>query len=93
MSEGEDPIAALIGEVVVLDTAGSLVYAGTLKAWHERAVVLTDADVHDTAEGGSGKEMYVLELRRHGVQRNRHEVFVRAEHVVSVSRLEDVVHY
>lgn len=93
MTKAEDPVAALIGEVVVLDTAGSLVYAGTLKTWHERAIVLTDADVHDTAEGGSSKEMYVLELRRYGVQRNRHQVVVLAEHVISVSRLEDVVHY
>lgn len=93
MAQRTSPVAALVGEVVVLDTATTLVYAGTLKAWHEEVMVLTDADVHDTAEGGSSKEMYVLELRRHGVQRNRHEVFVRAGHVVSVSRLKDVVHY
>ena len=71
-----DAMARLVGSVVVLDTSTSYVYLGTLKEWQEHYIVLCDADVHDTAEGHSGKELYVLEARRNGVQKNRNEVTV-----------------
>ena len=86
-------IAALVGMPVVLDTATPYVYVGTLKEWREHFVVLADADVHDVSEGRSGKERYVLEARRHGVQHSRSEVTVRKAVVVSISRLEDVTVY
>ena len=55
--------------------------------------MLSDADVHDTSEGHSGKDLYVLEARRNGVQKNRNEVTVRRSLVVSVSKIDDVVLY
>ena len=67
------------------------VYLGTLKEWQEHYLVLSDADVHDTSEGHSGKELYVLEARRNGVQKNRNEVTVQRSLVVSVSKIDDVV--
>lgn len=85
-----DAMGRLVGSVVVLDTSTPYVYLGTLKEWQEHYLVLTDADVHDTSEGHSGKELYVLEARRNGVQKNRNEVTVRRSLVVSVSRLDDV---
>jgi hypothetical protein len=86
-----DAMARLVGSMVVLDTSTPYVYLGRLKEWQEHYLVLTDVDVHDTSEGHSGKDLYVLEARRNGVQKNRNEVTVRRSLVVSVSKLDDVV--
>lgn len=91
MPPEQEEVAALVGSVVVLDTASPYVYVGTLKAWGEHFVVLADVDVRDSSEGRGGKERYLLDMRRHGVAKNRHEVTVRKSMVVSVSRAEDVI--
>jgi len=88
-----DEVAHLIGHQVVVDTATPYLYIGTLKAWKESVVILESVDVHDVSGGSSGKDMYVLEARRYGVQKNRNEVTIRKEAIVSVSRLEDVINF
>jgi len=93
MPTERDEISPLVGQVVVVDTATTFLYVGALKEWQEHFVILTDVDAHDTAEGRSGKEMYALEARRNGHQRNRREVCFRKSLVVSLSRLEDVIAY
>lgn len=93
MPTERDEIAPLIGQLVVVDTASPFLYVGTLKDWQEHFVILADVDAHDTSQGRSGKEMYVLEARRTGLQRNRREVSVRKALVVSISRLDDIVTY
>lgn len=93
MAAERDEVAGLIGSQVVLDTRSSFVYAGTLKEWGESFVTLTDVDVHDVSEGRAGKELYILEARRNGVQKNRSEVLVRKDVVLSISRMEDVLSY
>ena len=84
-----------IGRRVVLDTAGPLIYIGTLEAHDERGYWLTDADMHDRTEGHSTKEEYVSEsreLERADTPRtNRRRVFVDRQAVVSVSALEDII--
>lgn len=84
-----------LGQRVVLDTQGPLLYIGQLVAWDERGYWLADADVHDRAEGHSGKEEYVNDahlLERAGTRHiNRRRVFVERSAVVSVSALADVV--
>jgi len=79
------------GETVVVDTGTTYIYVGTFKEMTERFLTLIDADVHDVAEGGSSKEMYALETRRHGIQKNRREVLVRNDVIVSMSKLDDVI--
>jgi small nuclear ribonucleoprotein (snRNP)-like protein len=86
-----DAMARLVGSIVVLDTSTPYVYLGTLKESQEHCLVLTDADVRDISEGHSGKELYILEARRNGIQKNRNEVMVRRSLVVSISRIDDVV--
>lgn len=93
MTSEQNEAAVLIGEQVVVDTATPFVYIGTLKAWEENFIVLADADVHDSAEGRSGKDLYIAETRRNGVQRNRREVIIRKAQIVSLSLLEDVIVY
>ena len=46
-TSGVDPLEPFLGQIVILDTQGPLVYIGTLRQITEGAVVLSDADVHD----------------------------------------------
>ena len=85
----------LVGRRVVLDTAGPMIYIGTLEAHEAGGYWLVDADVHDRTEGHSTKEKYVSEsvaLEREGAPRtNRKRVFVERHAILSVSALDDVV--
>lgn len=84
-----------VGQPVVLNTQGPLVYIGQLAACDERGYWLADADVHDRTEGHSTNEQYVNDayhLDRAGARTiNRRRVFVERAAVVSVSLLADVV--
>lgn len=84
-----------LGQRVVLDTSGPLLYIGRLEQFDETGYWLAAADVHDRSEGHSTKEVYVSDaaaLLRTGQTRvNRRRVFVERQIVASVSALEDVV--
>jgi hypothetical protein len=84
-----------VGQRVVLDTAGPLIYIGKLEAHDERGYWLADADMHDRNEGHSTKEEYVSEsreLEHADVPRaNRRRVFVDRQAVISISALDDVI--
>ncbi len=90
-----DPLAPFLGQRVVLDTAGPMIYIGSLEACTETGLWLADADVHDRNDGHSTKEEYVsraCELERTGSRRvNRRRVYVERRAIVSVSKLADVV--
>ena len=83
----------LLGQEVVLDTASQFVYLGTLKRAGDSFLELEDADVHDSSESPTSKEVYVIDARKYGVHKNRKNVFVRSALVVSLSRLSDVIEY
>ncbi|MBI4574891.1 MAG: hypothetical protein HY722_01365 [Planctomycetes bacterium] len=87
------PLDELVGTEVVLDVRGPMVYLGRLAQVHEDFLSLEGADVHFQSDASSTKEVYVMEAKRYGVRRNRERVWVRAEEVVSVSALSDVVEY
>ena len=87
----ESTLDALLGKPVVLDTAGPLIYIGTLEHLDHEGYWLSDADVHDRHEGHASKELYVLEAKLHGVRPNRKRVFVMRAEVISLSLLEDVL--
>jgi small nuclear ribonucleoprotein (snRNP)-like protein len=82
-----------MGEDVVIDTRSSFVYIGRLVSADEGFIELAEVDVHDRAEGQSTNEKYILDAKKYGIKRNRHRVFVRLDHVLSISRLADVVEY
>jgi len=86
-----DDLQAWIGRRIVLDTAGPILYLGTLEKVSPAGVWLTEADVHDCRDGHASKEVYLIEAGRHGVTPNRRRVFVLAGSVFSVSALEDIV--
>ncbi len=83
----------LLGKDVVLDTAGQFVYIGRLRTMDDQFFELDEADVHDSSESSTSKEIYVMDAKKYGVKKNRKAVFVRASQVVSLSLLEDVIEY
>ncbi len=93
MANEIDPWATYLEKAVVLDTTSAYLYIGNLVRADERWLELVDVDVHDSSEGHSTKEKYVMEARKFGVKSNRKRVSVRREFIVSLSLLEDVVEY
>jgi len=82
--------AGWIGKAVVLDTQGPLIYIGVLIELTKDHYVLAEADVHDSNDSRSSKELYLLETRDLGVRVNRTRVIVERREVVSLSLLADV---
>ena len=81
----------LLNRPVVLDTAGTIVFLGTLLAVHGDGFWLETADLRDRTEGHVTKERYICEARAHGIRANRQRLFVFRHVVVSISALEDVI--
>ena len=81
-----------LDRTVVLDTAGHLVYLGTLKGVSKDGFWLEHADIHDCRDGHANKEVYIYEAQREGLRTNRKRIFVMRSVVVSLSALEEVVH-
>lgn len=83
----------LVGELVVVDTDGPVLYLGRLAAVGEESLTLEDVDVHNLGDSATGRDKYVIEARRLGVRPNRRRAEVRLERVVGLSRLEDVLEF
>jgi hypothetical protein len=86
----EDEWNYLVGRVVILDVAAQFVYLGTLVSLSPTCLVLRDADVHDMRDSETTRELYLLSSARDGVRRNRQEVSVRRDIVLSISALDDI---
>ena len=84
-------LALLVGQAVVVDVAPPVVYIGTLTEAADAFVVLENADVHPLWNSTTSKELYVMEVRRNGVQPTRKKVWLKMAEILSVSRLEDVI--
>ena len=82
-----------VGQDVVLDTRGELLYIGRLEHVGEWFLTLADADVHDLTESRTRKDVYLIEAARFGIKKNRTRVLVRSREVVSLSSLEEVIVY
>ncbi len=80
-----------VGQTVVLDTAGPLVYLGTLEGVTDEGFRLRDADVHNRDDGQATNELYLIEARQHGHRPNRTHVLVLHSVVTSISRLDAVL--
>ena len=88
-----ESLSDLVGERVVVDTDTTKLVVGTLEDAGERLLTLTEADIHDMRDSSVTSEVYTLEAHKYGVRANRKRVFVRADRVVCVSRLDDVIDY
>jgi hypothetical protein len=88
---GQDGLERFVGQVVVLDTQGPLIFIGTLERATGGTLLLVDADVHDTNDSRASKDLYVVETRDLGVRVNRRAAVVMRHQVASVSLLREVV--
>ena len=88
-----DDLSQFVGQDVVVDTDGPIIYIGTLERVSEEALVFSEVDVHYIHDGLSSgtKEVYVMESKKFGVRSNRKATWVRLARVMSISRLDDVV--
>lgn len=91
--QNQHHLGKYVGKQVVIDTATTYVYMGTLKAVENEHLILKEVDVHDTRTSKSTKEVYVMEAAEHGIRVNRKEATVPRRHLLSISRLDDVVQY
>lgn len=88
-----EALAGFVGQDVVLDTRGELLYIGRLEKAGEWFLELAEADVHDLMASRTTKELYIMDAAKHGIKKNRRSVHVRRLEVVSISRLADVIIY
>ena len=86
-----ETLTPFLEQVVVLDTQGPLLYIGLLRLITPAALVLADADVHDTNDSRASKDLYLVETRDLGVRVNRTLVVVMRQQIASISLLRDVV--
>jgi len=86
-------IGHLLGERVVLDTKGHHIILGVLTEINDCFYVLDKADIHDSREVRSSREVYTLEAAKHGVRKNRERVHVRRGEMIALSALDEVSAY
>ncbi len=86
----DNPLTEFLGQVVVLDTQGPLIYLGTLIEVRQQFVVLSEADVHDSNDSRATKDLYLVESRDLGVRMNRKRVLVTSSQIASISLLTDI---
>ena len=86
-----EPFDTFVGQQVVLDTSGPIVYLGRLVEANQTGFVLADADLHDCRDGHATKEVYINEACQHGISPNRRRIFVLRSAIMSISALADVI--
>jgi len=83
-------LTSLIGKKIVLDTASDWVYIGTLEAVTDDCAVLAEADVHNTGDSHTSKEIYIFDSKTTGIKANRKSTHVNLDYVVSFCLLDDI---
>lgn len=83
----------LVGQLVVVDTDSDHLYAGELVSVDDAALELSEADVHDLTTSSTTRDVYIINLVKFGIKKNRERVLVRMARVVSLSRISDITAY
>lgn len=91
MTKRPNSLDRLLNRQVVLDTAGPIIYLGTLEEVRPDGYWLIDVDLRDRTEGHVTKESYICEAQQRGIRPNRRRVFVMSHVVISISALDDVM--
>ncbi len=81
----------LLDREIVIDTKSSMIAIGRLARIAPDCLVLVDADVHDSEEGYSSKELYVINARKVGTRPNRQKVYIPKHNILAISALEDFI--
>lgn len=87
----ESGFLQLRGKQVILDTAGPIMFLGTLVDIGSDGLWLENADIRDRNEGHVSKERYACEAKLNGIRANRGRIFVAKSVVISASALQDVI--
>lgn len=88
-----DELREYEGFDIIVDTKSALVFIGKLESATEWFLSLADVDVHDMTDSNTTKEIYIMESKKFGINRNRRVAKIRKAEIVSVSKLDDVVVY
>ena len=83
-------LAALMGQIVVVDLKSTYVCLGTLVGCDEFFLELRDADLHDFRDSPATREVYVYDSARLGIRRNRARVLIRLDDVIALTRFADI---
>ncbi|WP_022666863.1 hypothetical protein [Desulfospira joergensenii] len=86
----KEDLEKYLGRQIVLDTRSSWVYLGTLENVTDESAILKNADVHDSSDTSTSKDLYVFESRQTGVKPNRSRVYVNLNQVISFSLIEEI---
>ncbi len=81
----------MIGCRVVVDLRSAYVALGTLTRLDADFLELKNADLHDLRDTDTTRELYVIEARNTGVQRNRKRMLLVRADIVAVALLDDVM--
>ena len=79
----------LHGLTVVVDTRSSRLYIGRYDLKDEKGVLLRDVDVRDLDDDMT-KEAYLGRTAKYGVFKNRDQVRVPQEEIVSIRQLSEI---
>ena len=86
----KEELEKYLKQKVVLDTSSAWVYIGILEELNDRCAVLSEADVHDSKDTPSSKEIYIWQSTTTGIKANRNRTYINLDYVVSFSLLDDV---
>ena len=82
----------LIGQKIVVDLRSEYVCLGTLLGFDDHFLELKNADLHDLRDTDTTREIYVIEAKQNGINRNRKRLLLVRADIVGVARLDDVTH-
>ena len=92
MNEAER-LKDFVGCEVVIDTDSPYIHVGKLVSVDDCFYELEVADVHDTTATTSTRDVYIINVQKYGVKKNRERVLIRTSRVVSISRTDEVTAY
>lgn len=81
----------LIGKLVAVDTNSSVLVIGRLLRVNADVLMLEDADLYDSSEAHSSKELYAINAKKLGVRVSRKRIYVLKDRIVAITRLDDFV--
>lgn len=80
----------LHGITVVVETHGPRVFVGRCDDIDADGVILLDADMHESADGGASKQEYLRRAAQFGIWKKHDRVVVPRHEVASVTPLGDL---
>ena len=90
MPQFHEDRGALHGITIVVDTHGPKLYVGRCDTVDDDKIVLMDADVHESSDGGASKAKYLEKAVKFGFWKKHDRIEVPQAEVASVNRLGEI---